>query len=151
MATFAQNYPNGFPGGVTRVHGDADGVVNVDVGLNQAGQGLNSNATIIATGLTKHPTAYRIVANVSMDTDMGEGGVVETYLRRLQTASTVVMYQVDGVALSVLVEAQGFGSDANVLAALNAAGNTNINGNTSLASVTISSVDSSKGFKISAS
>ena len=144
MATFAQNYPNGFPGGVTRVHGDADGVVNVDVGLNQAGQGLNSNATIIAT-------AYRIVANVSMDTDMGEGGVVETYLRRLQTASTVVMYQVDGVALSVLVEAQGFGSDANVLAALNAAGNTNINGNTSLASVTISSVDSSKGFKISAS
>ena len=146
MATFAQNYPNGFPGGVTRVHGDADGVVNVDVGLNQAGQGLNSNATIIATGLTKHPTAYRIVANVSMDTDMGEGGVVETYLRRLQTASTVVMYQVDGSQISVLVEAQGFGSNANVLAALNGVADPSLQGNTSLAQAHITSVNDGQGF-----
>lgn len=136
------------PLGATRVNGDAQGVVNVDRSI---ADGSSSNATIIATGLTKRPTAYRVVANVDLSTDMGVNGTVETYLRRLQTAATVVMYQVDGVAVSVLVEAQGFGSDANVLAALNAAGTTYINGNTSLAAVTISSVSSSLGFKLSAS
>jgi hypothetical protein len=91
---------------ISRVHGSAKGVVNVDTG------------SIVATGLGKHPTAYNITLAATGNVDVGQN--VESTIRSLQAAATVVMYQVDGVQLSVLTEAQGFGSDANVSAALGA-------------------------------
>jgi hypothetical protein len=102
---------------VTRVNGDANGVVNMDIGLN----GDTSVGVIIATGLTKHPTAYKITST-SLDTEMGAGGKVERILRKLGVAATIVMYQVDtgGLQLNVLVEATGFVNDAAVLTALGA-------------------------------
>jgi len=89
---------------VQRVHGDAEPVVNFDVG------------SLVATGLTKNPTAYNITLAAAGDETTG--GNVEATLRALQVAATVVMYQNDNTQLSVLVEAQGFGSDAAVLTAL---------------------------------
>lgn len=99
---------------VTRYNGDANGVVNVDIGIH----GTVSNARIISTGLTKHPTAFKITANVDVSTDLGVGGSVESVLRRVGIASTTVMYQVDGPVISLLVEATGF-DDANLQTALN--------------------------------
>jgi len=106
---------NNQPLGATRVHGDADGVVNFDIGMT----GDNSVGIIIATGLTKSPTAFKITANVAtLTSEMGVGGVVESVLRRVGVASTTTMYQVDGAQISLLVEATGF-DDANLAAALN--------------------------------
>ena len=99
---------------VTRYNGDANGVVNMDISLH----GIASNAKIISTGLTKHPTAFKITSNIDLSTDMGVGGSVESVLRRVGVASTTVMYQVDGPQISLLVEATGF-DDANLAAALN--------------------------------
>lgn len=99
---------------VTRYNGDANGIVNMDISLH----GLTSNATIISTGLTKHPTAFKVTANVDVSTDMGVGGSVETVLRRVGVESTIVMYQVDATQISVLVEATGFDA-ANLQTALN--------------------------------
>jgi hypothetical protein len=124
---------------VTRVNGDANGVVNMDIGL----AGIASNAKIIALGLTKHPTAFRIDANVSLVTAMGAGGAVEEILRKVGVASTVVMYQVDADIVSVLVEATGY-DDANLAAALNTI--TSNVGGTLVAPFTVSSV---AGFKLS--
>lgn len=132
---------NGGPLGATRVHGDAYGVVNVNIGL----AGDNSANVIIATGLTKEPTVYKIIANVAAGTgtlDMGVGSSVESILRYIQESATIVMYQVGLSQLNVMVEAQGFGSDANVLAAVTA-GNINTAANST---VTITSLSSANGF-----
>jgi hypothetical protein len=122
---------------VTRVHGDADGVVNMDIGL----AGDTSSNIIIATGLTKHPTAYKITANVVLD--QGVGSATETILRKLQTAATVVMYQVDGVQLSVLVEAQGFGTDLAAQAAIDS-GNVSTAANANVRPIAITSTSNFK-------
>ncbi len=96
-----------------RFSGDANGVVNVDIGLN----GVSSVGKVISTGIGKHPTAYKIVALASLDAEMGVGGKVETALRVIQVAGTTIAYQVDGIQLSVLCEATGW-SDAALEAAL---------------------------------
>jgi len=106
---------NNQPLGATRVHGDAAGVVNFDIGM----AGDTSTGIIIATGLTKGPTAFGITANVTLTSELGVGGVVETVLRRVGVASTTTMYQVDGAQISLLLEATGFEAASNVAAALN--------------------------------
>lgn len=105
---------NNQPLGATRVHGDAAGVVNFDIGLT----GDVSTGIIIAPGLTKTPTAFKITANATLVSELGVGGVVETVLRRVGVASTTTMYQVDAAVISLLVEATGF-DDANLQTALN--------------------------------
>jgi hypothetical protein len=90
----------------TRTNGDAKGVVNVDVGTRGAGIGQ-----IIATGIGKHPTAFKIDSSIDLRGEMGVGGQVETILRVLSTRSTIIAYQVennDSGQLSVLVEATSF-------------------------------------------
>jgi len=131
---------------VTRVNGDAGGVVNVDISSHDYGYTTSANV-IIATGLTKHPTAYNIRANAALD--MGTLSATEAILRSLQTAATVVMYQLGGNAtvateqLNVLVEAQGFGSDANVLAALGGVFYSNVG-----TPISVTSVSSTNGFRL---
>ena len=88
----------------TRYAGDANGVNNVDATTD------GTLGTIVATGLTKNPTALKLT---SFDTspltsaDSATGGVVESVLRAIGVDSTIVMYQVDTDRVSVLVEATG--------------------------------------------
>lgn len=87
----------------TRTAGDANGVNNFD-----SGRGFLGN--IVATGLTKYPTALKLtLANSQTFTtaELATGGAVETILRNIEQDSTVVMYQVDTDRLSILVEATG--------------------------------------------
>lgn len=87
---------------VTRTAGDAQGVNNVDLATD------GTLGTIVATGLTKNPTALKItsVGTLSSD-DSATGGIVEAILRQIAVDSTIVMYQVDTDRISVLVEATG--------------------------------------------
>lgn len=87
----------------TRYTGDAQGVVNVDLGVGTVGN-------IIATGLTKNPIAVKVAAtNLGVAGEMVTGGAVETILRAIAIDSTIVMYQVDTGQISVLLEASGAG------------------------------------------
>ena len=87
----------------TRYAGDANGINNVDAKYD------GTLGTIIATGLTKNPTALKIVQPgvTNQVSDSATGGNVEAILRSIGTDSTVVMYQVDTDRISVLLEAQG--------------------------------------------
>ena len=87
---------------VTRYAGDANGVMNVDATTD------GTLATIVATGLTKNPTALKITGfGTFVAGESATGGAVETILRTIAQDSTIVMYQVDTSQLSVLVEATG--------------------------------------------
>jgi len=86
----------------TRYAGDANGINNVDAKYD------GTLATIIATGLTKNPTALKITGFGTFSaTESGTGGPVEAILRSIAIDSTIVMYQVDTTQISVLVEAIG--------------------------------------------
>ena len=126
----------------TRYAGDAQGINNVDAKTD------GTLGTIIATGLTKNPTAIKIaLANSQVFTiaESGTGGAVETILRNIAIDSTVVMYQVDTSQLSVLVEATG-SSTATLATRLQALGNVGVAANVYLGGgVTVSS---SNGFKL---
>ena len=103
----------------TRTNGDAKGVVNVDVGTHGSGIGA-----IIATGIGKHPTAFKIDSSIDLRGEMGVGGQVETILRVISTRSTIIAYQVennDSGQVSVLVEATSFDA-ASLQSALGDAG-----------------------------
>lgn len=87
----------------TRFAGDAKGINNVDAKYD------GTLGTIVATGLTKNPTALKLTtfdANFTASSS-DTGGIVEAVLRAIAVDSTVVMYQVDTAQLSVLVEATG--------------------------------------------
>jgi len=89
----------------TRYAGDAFGINNVDKKYD------GTLDTIIATGLTKNPTALKITGfGTFTAAESGTGGAVETILKQIAIDSTVVMYQVSSTQLSVLVEATGAGS-----------------------------------------
>ena len=126
----------------TRYAGDAQGVNNVDA--NYAG----ALATIVATGLTKNPTAIKItLANSQTFTvaESGTGGAVETLLRNIAIDSTIVMYQVDTSQLSVLCEAVG-ASTATIATRIQALGNVGVAANVYAGPGV--AVSSSNGFKL---
>ena len=86
----------------TRYAGDALGINNVDANT------IGTLDTIIATGLTKSPTALKITGfGTFTAAESGTGGPVETILRSIAIDSTIVAYQVSSTQLSVLVEATG--------------------------------------------
>lgn len=86
----------------TRYAGDANGINNVDAKYD------GTLGTIIATGLTKNPTALKITGfGTFTAAESGTGGAVETILRQIAIDSTIVAYQVDTTQMSVLVEATG--------------------------------------------
>lgn len=131
----------------TRYAGDALPVINVDAGLTSPAA---STGTIIATGLTKTPTALKVLLGNSQNfgaAEMATGGAVETILRAIAQDSTVVMYQVEatGGQLSVLVEATG-SSAAGIQTRLQGiAGNIGVAGNVWMGGgVTVTSA----GFKL---
>lgn len=95
----------------TRYAGDANGVNNVDAKFD------GTLGTIVATGLTKNPTAFKLTSfdNTLSSADSATGGVVESVLRQIAVDSTITMYQVDTSQVSVLVEATG--SSASVIQA----------------------------------
>jgi hypothetical protein len=128
---------------VTRTAGDAQGVNNVDAKYD------GTLATIIATGLTKSPTALKVALGKSQTlaaADSATGGVVETILRTIAQDSTIVMYQVDTDRLSVLVEA--IGSDASTInTRIQALGNATVAGGSNVWA-NASTTTSSTGFKI---
>ena len=138
----------------TRYAGDAQGINNVDAKTD------GTLATIVATGLTKNPTALKITGfGTFVAAESGTGGAVETILRQIAIDSTVVMYQVDSTQLSVLVEATGAGSSdgattaaAAIQARLRACNTGGTTGNIGIAGNIWSgggvTVASSQGFKL---
>lgn len=95
-----------------RINGDANGVVNQDVGINPRTNDLD---VLISTG-GKRPTMFKIVADtgVSFNAEMGAGGAVEAVLRLISTQATIVAYQVTTGSqgqMSVLCESTGWATD----------------------------------------
>lgn len=124
----------------TRYAGDANGINNVDAKYD------GTLATIIATGLTKNPTAFKITGLGTFSAaESATGGPVETILRAIGVDSTVVMYQVDTTQLSVLVEATGTDAAGLQTRIRALGGNIGLAANIYAASATVSS---STGFKI---
>lgn len=127
----------------TRYAGDANGVNNVDVATD------GTLGTIIATGLTKNPTALKVALGKSQtfsSADSATGGVVETILRTIGLDSTIVMYQVDSGQLSVLVEATG-SATSTINTRIQALGNATVAGGSNVWA-NVSTTTSSTGFKI---
>lgn len=127
----------------TRYAGDANGVNNVDAATD------GTLATIIATGLTKNPTALKVALGKSQtfsSADSATGGVVETILRTIGLDSTIVMYQVDSGQLSVLVEATG-SETSTINTRIQALGNATVAGGSNVWA-NVSTTTSSTGFKI---
>ena len=96
-----------------RINGDANGVVNQDVGINPRTNDLD---IVISTGIGKHPTMYKIIGDtgVSFNAEMGAGGAVEAILRLISTQATIIAYQVTTGTqgqMSVLCESTGWSSD----------------------------------------
>lgn len=125
----------------TRYAGDANGVNNVD-----SGRGFLGN--IVATGLTKSPTALKVTLANSQTfttTELATGGAVEAILRAIGQDSTIVMYQADTDRLSVLLEATG-STTATLQTRVQALGNVGIAANIYCGPGV--SVSSTNGFKL---
>jgi len=144
---------------VTKVNGDTQVVVNVGDSLSK-----NANAVIINTGIASPLKAYKIgtfgaTANLAAELSRGTNGTegaVEVLLRTVAANATVLAYQVDAAGssaqLSVLVERSGWGSDADLQAAVRAllgseTGTANI-GSKSAITVTSAAVSSTGGIKL---
>ena len=127
----------------TRYAGDANGVNNVDAKYD------GTLGTIIATGLTKNPTALKIVQPgvTNQQSDSATGGNVEAILRSIGIDSTITMYQVDTDRLSVLCEATG-NTTTNIGARITAQGNLSTSLATGNVWANAASVSSSNGFKL---
>jgi hypothetical protein len=130
----------------TRYAGDAQGINNVDATTD------GTLGTIIATGLTKNPTAIKITLGGAaqqsfLKGDSSTGGPVEAILRQIAIDSTVVMYQVDTNQLSVLVEATG-SSTATLATRIQSLGNASAAFGTGNVWANVTTVTSTTGFKI---
>jgi hypothetical protein len=144
---------------VTRVNGDTQVVVNVGDSLSK-----NANAVIINNGIASPIKAYKIgtfgaTANLAAELSRGTNGTpgaVEALLGVISSNATVLAYQVDAAGssaqLSVIVERSGWGSDADMQAAIRAmlgaeTGTANI-GSKSAITVTSAAVSSTGGIKL---
>ena len=132
----------------TRYAGDAFGINNVDATTD------GTLGTIIATGLTKNPTAISVtlggaVLQTFLKGDSATGGPVESILRQIAIDSTIVMYQVDTKGLSVLLEAQGNTTTA-IATRIQSLGNASTTLGTGNVWANVATVSSSAGFKLAA-
>ena len=132
---------------VTRYNGDSTGVPGVDVGY----KGAYTAGTIIATGIGKKITAYRIAqAGIDLTTkELGVGGAVEAVLQIVAQNSTILAYQVEsgsGGAMSVLVEGNSWLSDTALRDAIRALTSTGIDS----ISLSTATAVSSQGLKLAA-
>jgi hypothetical protein len=113
---------------------------------------------IISTGLSSHPTAYKITGingyaknNLTLESGInrttGEAGLVSRIIDVIQQRNTVTMYQVESSAgqMSILVE-QSAWTDEELQAAIRSLGATvGVYSNSSVVSATVSST---AGFKL---
>jgi len=140
-------------GFLTRVNGDANGVVYYD----QAAHGVTLGAPV-APAMARQPVFFKILPNVALDAETVTGGAVETILRTIMLKASLYMYQVEATTgqISVALDQSGWGQapDANngqttitgaadLQAALVALGSVGV-GPVSLAGLTVVS----EGFKL---
>lgn len=134
----------------TRYAGDANGVNNFDATVNGA------LGTIVATGLTKSPTALKLTGMGNFVAgESATGGAVESILRSIAIDSTIVMYQVDSTQISVLLEATGsnaatINTRVQALTGTTGTGNISVAGGSNVWANT-STTASTYGFKIATS
>ena len=106
--------------GATKVNGDSTAVVAVDIPGNTDNSARVATG-IISTGLTGHPTAYKIngitgfaASNLTLESGLnrttGQLGLVTMILNVIQQRNTVTMYQVESATgqMSVLVESSAW-------------------------------------------
>ena len=92
----------------TRYAGDANGINNVDAKYD------GTLGTIIATGLTKNPTALKITGfGTFTAAESATGGAVETILRLIGVNATLLAYQVNQSIISVAVENSDWNASSN--------------------------------------
>lgn len=144
--------------GTIKANGDTTAVVATDIEGNEDNAARIATG-IIATGLTGHPTAYKIngitgygASNLTLESGInrssGNVGLVAQILNVIQQRNTVTMYQVESGSgqLSVLVESSAW-TDADLQAYIraNVGANQGVYGNSSTTGATVSSVN---GFKL---
>lgn len=144
--------------GATKVNGDSTAVVAVDIAGN-ADNSARIATGIIATGLTGHPTAYKIngisgfaATNLTLESGLnrttGQIGLVTLILNVIQQRNTVTMYQVESTAgqLNVLVESSAWSdSELQTYIRANIGAAQGVYGNSSASTATVSS---SIGFRL---
>jgi hypothetical protein len=124
----------------TRANGDAQPVFALDTANGPIAPSTSTAASPVQPAGPKLDF-FRLVAANTMAAQQGVNGFVANALQAIQQTSTVAMYQVDGVALSVAVYPTGAFSDVSILAAANVAG---VAGTNQFSSATGASV----GFKL---
>ena len=144
--------------GTIKANGDSTAVVATDIEGNEDNAARIATG-IIATGLTGHPTAYKITgitgfgaSNLTLESGInrvsGNVGIVAQVLNVIQQRNTVTMYQVESGSgqLSVLVESSSWSdSDLQAYIRANVGANQGVYGNSSTTGATVSSVG---GFKL---
>ena len=124
---------------ITPTSGDAQPVFATDVRNPVA-----ANASTAATPVNLQGPKldfFRLVAANTMAAQQGVNQFVSNAIRSIQQTSTVAMYQVDGVALSLGIYPTGAFDDSTILVAANVAG---VAGTNQFSSATGASV----GFKL---
>lgn len=143
--------------GALKVNGDSTAVAGLDIAGNPDNEGRIATG-IISTGLSSHPTAYKITGingyaknNLTLESGInrttGDAGLVSRIIDVIQQRNTVTMYQVESSSgqMSILVE-QSAWTDAELQTAIRAMGaNVGVYANSSVTSATVSST---AGFKL---
>lgn len=106
---------------VTRVHGTAAGVSNVDIAETGAAS-INKTISVVGRGLT----FYKIGLAVDNTAQFVTGGTIEAILRVIQVKASTVAYclATGGQVLSVCVDATGW-TDGDLQTAVQALGTVN--------------------------
>ena len=120
----------------TKVNGDFLPVINFDSPAY-----TNSGANAVSSAATVQPQGpkldfFRFVAANTMNTQGEVNGFVANVLQALQQTTTVAMYQVDGVALSVgIYDTGSFANTTVALAAVTPADQAGVNSMSSVTNV----------------
>jgi hypothetical protein len=111
----------------TRANGDAQPVFALDTANGPIAPSTSTAGTPVQP---QGPSLafFRFVAANTMAAQQGVNGFVSNAIQAIQQTTTVAMYQVDGVALSVALYNQGaFANTTVALAAANVAGVAGVN------------------------
>lgn len=126
----------------TRTNGNAQ--IVAATGTGPWGSEANSLLVPISTGIGKPVQCFRILSNsASFATEMGTGEAVEAALRTLGIQSTLLVYQVNTVAISTMVEESAWNA-TDLQANLQALGTTVGTNSFNFSGVTVSDA----GFKL---
>lgn len=106
---------------VTRVHGTAGGVSNVDIAIAGAAS-INKTISVVGRALTM----YKVTLAADNTAQFGTGGTIEAILRTIQVKASTVAYclATGGLVLSVAVDATGW-TDGDLQTAIQALGTVN--------------------------